>query len=671
MKNIKSLVVFVFVLSSTFLITACGSDSSNSTADISDPNTSDGDSSDAGDSGNDDSTDGSSDDESSETNQYSYDNEAWFTLRADACDGRSDALSVYNLINESDLSSENFSCTQENKGSEIVYSISWSGDDFDRDGIKDTLNFDVSVEAFNGTTYSYSVNEGASSVTELGSQDVLYYATYDSDSSGDDDTGYWDVSDDQVSGIAAGQSLRFSIGNITVSADGYEAQVNGFNAISLLETAGGREHSHIRGFGTGLDSGIFDTPDTSYRFDATETFTITGSGDYYDQLVWSMSDIQFSFSISAPELQPESKWLSGSWGVAHVVDGGFYLDDSAENSDFVAGAEQIVANLSEAGHVITFFTHPAHPHLYTLRENPNVDIAEEINPNMVPSLKNEQIILDVIDTFRAADKKVILYLNAAGPSSNLYNDNLVAISESWEEYYTSQWDGDEGAAWRNLVQGFAKRFDGLVDGYWFDNASDIPGGSEAFVQVFRDIDPDLYLCLNLNKQYHQDENGEYIEVDSDGIDDEDSTDYKVIKYVPTNQYDDYSCGHVTPLGNGAPPNSFAYEEYTIPAMVESNTATYDGYKYANKHAWFPIRKLWHVASADLVFEQEQAYRFVRSITDGGAAMTWSNTQVNGMMSEDEMAIMKEINDRLVQQPVPDYEAYQRPEGACYVGECEE
>ena len=604
------------------------------------------------------------------TQKSSYQSDAWFNLSADACGSRDDAVVIDNLYNDENLSSGELTCTQHNNGTEIIYSLSWSGDDFDRDGTDDTLTFDLKVEAFDGSTFSYSETAGESAVTALGTAANIYYIVDDYGTSDDDsdDVGYWDIEDaNNNDGIDIGQSLRFSIENIEVSATGYSAEFDGFSAISVLETLAGKEHLNIIGFGTGLDSNSFNTTPGEYAFDALDELVVTSAGDYYDWQIWSIFDIEFSFSISNPDLEVEEDWLAGSWGVAHIVDGGYKLDDEADTSDYVAGAQQIVDNLPEVDYVITFFTHPAHPHLYTLREHPYIDVAA-IDENMVPTLENEQIILDVIKVLREADKKVILYLNAAGPNSNLFNETLEEIGAAWVTYYTDEWDGDEGAAWRELVKGYAERFDGLVDGYWFDNAAETPGGHEAFIQVFRDIDPDLRLCLNNDKEYHTDENGDDIYVGSDGIDDDDDTDYKAIKYVPTNEYDDYNCGHITPLGQGAPPNSFAYEEFTIPAMVEEPTATYDGRKYALKHGWFPIRTTWHNESSDLVFETEQAYRFTRTITDAGAAMTWSNTNLNGYMSDDEMTIMKAINDRMAQEPMEDYEQYKRPEGACLLGE---
>lgn len=366
---------------------------------------------------------------------------------------------------------------------------------------------------------------------------------------------------------------------------------------------------------------------------------------------------------------PRATFLSGSWGVRFNLNGGIRLDNT-EDYDWVGGAQQIVDNLPAVGHVITNFTHPAHGYFYTLRDNPYVDIANEIHPGMVPSLENEQIILDVINVFKTAGKKVILYVNGAGPSVIQGNVDATeaGIITGWENYYNTNFAGDEGLAWQTLARGFFERFNGLVDGYWIDNMSNIPGDVNDFVAMIRDVDPDAAIATNLTKSYIKDENGDNIYVDSDAIDDEDPTDYKVFFLEANDPYMDFTAGHPTPLGQGAPPNSWAYEEFSFPLITENPWSSYDGSKLALKHYFVPIRERWSVASADLVFEVEQAYRFVRTFTDAGATMTWSTTITNGLITADEMAIMQEINDRMVQMPKPDYEAYVRPEGAFLVGE---
>ena len=362
-----------------------------------------------------------------------------------------------------------------------------------------------------------------------------------------------------------------------------------------------------------------------------------------------------------------ASWLAGSWGITHRVDGGYILDDAVNSSDWRTGADEIIKNLPSAGHVITSLTHPARAHLFTLRDNTRVNVAA-IHPDMVPSLQNEEIIFDVIKKYRSAGKKVIMYLNTASPSmvEDTFPENELAIKAAWVSYYEStKWKGDEAAAWRDLVLGYIERFDGLVDGYWLDNVRKLPGDVGDFVEMIRSVDPDVAITVNKTKEYFTGKDGDFIYVDSDGINDTDETDYKIIKYAATNEFEDFTSGHITPLGQGAPPNSWGYEEYTIPDIQESAWDNYEGKKDVLKHAWFPMRETWSTGT-ELVFEIEQAYRFTRKMTDAGAGITWSTTEKNGYLRTDEMEIMLEIEDRMSQKRKPDYEAYERPNGAYYL-----
>jgi hypothetical protein len=247
--------------------------------------------------------------DSTSMTRVGYQNEAWLSLRAQACSGDDEDLSINNGSERTDLSSDNLSCTRTNTDNQFVYSIQWTGSDFDKDGSNDTLSFDVRVEGFDGSTYSYSEIEGGSSVTELGASSAVTDSTDVSDL-GEDGLSVWGVNDsDDIDGVAAGQSLRFSVENIVVSANDYSATFNGFNLIETVETNGGREHTHIRGEGSDLDSGTFSTTTSKFSFDASDEFVITGSGDYYRSRVWGITDIQFSFSITYPSLTTQ-------WGVS-------------------------------------------------------------------------------------------------------------------------------------------------------------------------------------------------------------------------------------------------------------------------------------------------------------------------------------------------------------------
>lgn len=378
-----------------------------------------------------------------------------------------------------------------------------------------------------------------------------------------------------------------------------------------------------------------------------------------------------SGSTQQPPIVPYAEFLSDSWGVRFNISGGIKLDNTADYN-WVAGAQQIVDSLPAVGHVITNFTHPAHGMYYTLRDNPRVNVAD-IHPSMVPTLENEQIILDVIDSLKNGGKKVILYVNGGGPShlQNEDDEEQIAILAAWTVYCDANFGGDQGAGWRELARGYFERFEALgVDGYWIDNLSNLPGELDEFIAMIREVDPDAALATNLDKAYLEYESGKKEKVASDGLDDEDPTDYNIFLLEATDPYMDFTAGHPTPLGQGAPPNSWAYEEFNFPLITENPWASYDGSRQTLKHYFIPIRERWSVASVDLVFEAEQAYRFVRTFSDAGATMTWSTTITNGYISGDEMAIMQEVNDRMEQSPRPDYISYQRPEGACLVNELE-
>ncbi|MDX2431691.1 MAG: T9SS type A sorting domain-containing protein [Bacteroides sp.] len=371
---------------------------------------------------------------------------------------------------------------------------------------------------------------------------------------------------------------------------------------------------------------------------------------------------------------PDSTWFCGSWGVRLIVEGGVKLDNASSYSDWVKGAQEIVDSLPTVGHVFTNFTHRAHGYWFTLRDNPYVDIANEIHPEFVPSLENEQIIFDVIDVLKKGGKKVILYIATDGPSARSGTANNAVYKAAWEKYYNAKFDGDEGLAWRTLCRGFCERFRGLADGYWLDHGGGIPGTLEDFIAMIREVDPNVLIASNKVveneidiKDYFEDANGNFLQVDSDGTDDMDDTNYKIKSFNVDDSYTDFTAGHPTPLAYGAPPNSWAYEEYTFPEIV-SAMANYDASQHTIKHAWMPMRMKWTDPKAKLMFNEEQAYRFVRTLTDGDCALTWGNTQTNGSISKDEIVVMKEIDRRLRMDPMPDYIPYTRPPGARLVGE---
>lgn len=434
------------------------------------------------------------------------------------------------------------------------------------------------------------------------------------------------------------ESVQFTEGE---NWESFTVDFDGTSIPSEILDAGGYDILRI-GFGLGSDPAT-----TSYYFDAIEG------------------------SISQLDTRVYADFLKGSWGVTFPVFGGERLDSEvAGGYDLVSGAQEIVDELPEVGHIITNLSYFAHSHYFTFRTNANIDLATEIDPSLVPTSPNDEIIFDVMDVFKNAGKKVILYIHVG------YMDRAdETVQVAWQNYYNTNFDGDEYAAYEYMMKGFIEVVKDHADGYWLDGAHALTdvGRLDDFHAMIRSTHPDAAISIQGDSEFFRDEDGNLLLVDSDGIDDVDETDYKIMRFRPQINLGNFTGGHVTPLGQGAPPNSWAYEEYTIPDMIEEPLIDFDGRPIV-KHGWFPMRERWHVPSRPLVFvDKEQVYRFTRRITDANAGVTFASTTTDlgdrkGYMMADEMESFKAVNDRLAMIPKPDYVPYVRPEGAHLVGE---
>ena len=109
--------------------------------------------------------------------------------------------------------------------------------------------------------------------------------------------------------------------------------------------------------------------------------------------------------------------------------------------------------------MLTNATNNAKSHFWTLRTNENVAAVlgsadSIIDEEFVPSLENEQVIIEVIRTFKNANKKVILYLNGLSPAEGASSEGAAA----WNQYVSTYFDGNEHRAWMDFCEGYIKRF---------------------------------------------------------------------------------------------------------------------------------------------------------------------------------------------------------------------
>jgi hypothetical protein len=173
-------------------------------------------------------------------------------------------------------STSNLVVTGVASGNDFVYSVTYTGADYDGDTINDTLSFDVLVEAWNGSTVSNTfigsdtdVNAYNGSAT-IGSNDAAAYLG----------TVGWSVGNNAMN---PGETLAFTVQNLIVTASkGCTASLNRFSGVSYKETGNGYGHQAVIGEGAG---GLFAS-----RFNAT-TYNVNGLLNEGNPLYISSSDI--------------------------------------------------------------------------------------------------------------------------------------------------------------------------------------------------------------------------------------------------------------------------------------------------------------------------------------------------------------------------------------------
>ncbi len=363
------------------------------------------------------------------------------------------------------------------------------------------------------------------------------------------------------------------------------------------------------------------------------------------------------------------QWLEGSWGARLYVRGGSQLDQYVANGyKYREGAQEMVDTYTTMGHVLTNMTQNARTNRFTLRSNPNVaevtgDPDFVIHEDFVPSLENEQVIIDVIKIFKDAGKKVLLYLNCKEFTEVDTSDEAKA---AWIAYYNQYFNGVEYDARTNLMEGYMKRFKDMgVDGYWLDAAA-MNERNLQLVAMMRALDPNMIFSINTDKSVFTNPNGSNMTVLLDGCDDDDPDPYGVIKYAMNDVQGDFTGGHIFPLGQGSRGDSWAHDEFTIADIQEDNYQLFQG-KNILKHMFMPMRQQWSVASAQLRQNNETAYRMAKKITMAGGSITFSCTSTDGTIKDDEHAILIYINQKFLENNIT-FSPYVRPECAFLAGE---
>ncbi|CAA6691587.1 MULTISPECIES: Ig-like domain-containing protein [unclassified Lentimonas] len=221
--------------------------------------------------------------------------------------------------------------------SDYLYSVSYTGADYDFDGLNDTLTFDVRVKAWTGGTTELGIDDAGSTTSASATIGLSSAAVNISDGARFTAGGDTQMQD--------GESLEFVLENPVVSLTDAgkvgSAVSAGFNAARLVETHNGNSHQTIFGAGTellGWDwDGPFDVSDISVGagslYISSGLTTSTTTRPFH----WGVGDVGFGINVSVTDNY--ATWASG-YG---LVDDDAFADADTENG----GAGDGYANLLE------------------------------------------------------------------------------------------------------------------------------------------------------------------------------------------------------------------------------------------------------------------------------------------------------------------------------------
>lgn len=179
---------------------------------------------------------------------------------------------------------------------DYLYAITYSGADYDGDTFNDTLSFTVRVNGFTGSTVAHGLSS-ANTTTNSASATI---STTDADVTLNINsrTGAgWTVANSNMNN---GNTLKFTLESLTVSAAGYGASFNGFSGFRYEED-GGFGHGYVIGEGnSGLFGRVFNgNGDETLAGLTTLLLTSQEKDGNSNPQRWGVANIDFGITVDA------------------------------------------------------------------------------------------------------------------------------------------------------------------------------------------------------------------------------------------------------------------------------------------------------------------------------------------------------------------------------------
>jgi hypothetical protein len=392
------------------------------------------------------------------------------------------------------------------------------------------------------------------------------------------------------------------------------------------------------------------------------------------RLVLSVAILHGLLFDTVQSIDPPAKWMSGNFGIGFRLGAGDYIE-RRQTGDYdwglnwtklveqytSVGASYVIVNLSEGAYGTTWMAY--HPVLYEINTPPDPDCKPGVgggngwdhNCQTAPTPTNTtDYFQQMTDAFHSANIKVIVYAASQGPAMFKHGsdfafdvkrrytplrtdcirtprkdgpkacfddpDNCCSPSMgNWIKYVKGMYDEDEAmdypklhTAFADVIIGYyADKYSNDIDGWWFDHASEAAScgaGSKcrndfidktAVRTAIRTYQPNVPIAFNTC-----------------------SNAQKSPLQICAHGFEDFTAGHVKPLGGGNPTLPFESGNYPMVTSVEGTAnGFFDSSEWESLgHVFMPTGIKWNGPTIPPVWTTPYPYT-PEDYTDSD--MTWS------------------------------------------------
>jgi hypothetical protein len=323
-------------------------------------------------------------------------------------------------------------------------------------------------------------------------------------------------------------------------------------------------------------------------------------------IFWCASLLALSVHARAAD---NADWMRGNWGVRVVVPAG--NNKLVRNFDAAALVQQL-GTLRTPQWVMVNATQGGYGGKLT---TPN-EALRGLDASLVPE---RDLLGEIIALLHQRGFRVVTYFAAEGPrglelddaqgamaaQQSRTRDQMQSVRSRWDREIDARKISNTEAVAMQILEPLAERFGPEIDGWWFDHGK--WGDAKRYAAVVRQANPRAVIAWN--------EAHEMLRADASG----DSQQAQVWGLARSNEFEDYTAGHVTPPARMAPWDD-ANEQLImqVERQGKHGTAEIQGLV---PHVLIPLQRGWLQGKAD--FPSEKVFDWTERLLEAGGAITWS------------------------------------------------